>query len=134
MIGFTGTQSLDSISMKRLYELETLLTKMFLPGNYFHHGDCKGMDAYAHDLAVKIGYKIVLHPPSNNKARAYCKADISVQPKDYIKRNHDIVQSSSTLIAIPKNPLKEERRSGTWATIRYAKRVALKRHYKIIIL
>lgn len=37
-----------------------------------------------------------------------------------LKRNHTILDHSQYLVGFPKGP-KEERRSGTWATIRYAK-------------
>jgi predicted Rossmann fold nucleotide-binding protein DprA/Smf involved in DNA uptake len=36
-----------------------------------------------------------------------------------LDRNHDIVGACDVLIAAPRQP-KEIRRSGTWATVRYA--------------
>lgn len=44
-----------------------------------------------------------------------------LHPRPYLDRNHDIVDATDVLIAVP-NSVKEELRSGTWATIRYAKR------------
>jgi len=40
---------------------------------------------------------------------------------DYLARNHFIVAYSEELVAAPKSN-KEELRSGTWATIRYARK------------
>ena len=42
--------------------------------------------------------------------------------KRYLERNRDIVDACDILIACPRT-LKEELRSGTWATVRYARKV-----------
>jgi len=42
--------------------------------------------------------------------------------KTYLERNLDIVKNSSLLIACPINKNKEELRSGTWSTIRKARK------------
>jgi len=39
-----------------------------------------------------------------------------------LTRNHDIVDCTELLIACPKS-MKEELRSGTWATVRYARKL-----------
>jgi hypothetical protein len=49
--------------------------------------------------------------------------------KEYLDRNHDIVDSSDLLIAVSESTV-EVLRSGTWATIRYAKK--LRKPIKII--
>jgi acetylornithine deacetylase/succinyl-diaminopimelate desuccinylase-like protein len=90
----------------------------------FHHGDCVGADSEAHDIAAKSGYPIVIHPPSYNSKRAFCEKISTAQvlsPKWYIDRNHDIVDSSEIVLAAPGEST-EQLRSGTWATIRYAKK------------
>jgi hypothetical protein len=43
--------------------------------------------------------------------------------KSYLDRNHDIVDSCSILLALPTG--QEILPSGTWATIRYARRAAV---------
>ena len=53
--------------------------------------------------------------------RAFCKGDETRKQKDYLDRNHDIVDETELLIACPKEP-EEITRSGTWATIRYARK------------
>lgn len=50
--------------------------------------------------------------------------------KPYLQRNLDIIKNSSILIACPVNKNKEELRSGTWSTIRRAK----KEKIQVIIL
>jgi hypothetical protein len=96
---------------------------------YFAHGDCIGADAEASKIAKKLGYKIILHPPINSNKRAWSDYDEARPVKEYLVRNHDIVDETQFLIATPKSEI-EEVRSGTWATIRYAK----DRYRNIIII
>jgi hypothetical protein len=86
----------------------------------FHHGDCVGADAYVAESARRLGYRIVSHPPLNTRHRAYVPADVELPPLTYIMRNHDIVDTASVMLALPRTE-DEELRSGTWATIRYAR-------------
>lgn len=46
---------------------------------------------------------------------------IVLPAKDYLARNHDIVDAAGLLIAAPSGPA-EKRRSGTWATVRHARK------------
>ena len=85
----------------------------------FHHGDCIGADATAHDYAANLKFHIVIHPPLDAKARAFKPGKV-LECKPYLVRNHDIVDVADTLIACPDGP--ERLRSGTWATVRYALR------------
>lgn len=118
-IGFTGTQV--GMSDHQRAKVKTALL-MWLELDYvtFHHGDCIGADAQAHDIAVEVGCSIVIHPPSNPNKRAW-KPGFLLPAKPYLERNHDIVDMSRSLIATPKGE-QEELRSGTWATVRYARR------------
>lgn len=43
-------------------------------------------------------------------------------PKPYLERNQDIVRSTELLLATPENNV-EQQRSGTWATIRFARKM-----------
>lgn len=36
-----------------------------------HHGDCVGADKDFHDICEKRSIKIVIHPPTNSKDRAF---------------------------------------------------------------
>jgi hypothetical protein len=119
IIGYTGTQA--GMSDRQMSALYTHLSLLH-PGSEFHHGDCIGGDEEAHGIAMSFGLRIVIHPPINSRKRAFCKgAAVVLEPKDYIPRNHDIVDAIELLIAAPKTD-GEELRSGTWATVRYARK------------
>ena len=126
-IGFTGTRDVPE---DRIQKLKNLMKKFDAKHDdiVLHSGDCVGADELAFKYAKKLGWKNELHPPTNPKYRAYCKGYAHPE-KDYLARNRDIVDSSKVLIAFPKDPDKEELRSGTWATIRYAKKRGKKIYY-----
>ena len=113
-IGFTGTQKGMTLQQKDVFS--KLLIK--INANELHHGDCIGADADAHDLFTG---EIHIHPPDNSSKRAF-KKGIIYQEKSYLDRNKDIVNNCDILIATPKSET-EELRSGTWSTIRYAKKI-----------
>ena len=121
-VGFTGTRV--GMTAQQISEVTALFEKLNPPPmkGTLHHGDCMGCDAQAHILARKVGYNIVIHPPSKTGRRAYCKGDSVWPAKDYLVRNRDIVDNCDRMIATPKGT-EEELRSGTWTTIRYAKAV-----------
>lgn len=130
-IGFTGTQKGMTLNQKRAF-VELIRAFDAKTGIYFHHGCCVGADAEAHGLVLKIVGKdcIVLHPPKNSAKEAACEGfGQRRERKDYLDRNHDIVDECTLLIAAPEE-LKEERRSGTWATVRYAR----KKEVPVIVL
>lgn len=117
IVGFTGTRR--GMTDRQKAQLREELIKRRTGWIEFHHGDCLGADAEAHDIAHELGYCIYIHPPENNKARAY-KGGHVLKPLAYLERNRDIAFGCHVLIAAPKT-LNEELRSGTWATIRYAR-------------
>jgi len=91
-----------------------------------HHGDCIGSDEDFHYLCRELVSRpdIHIHPPDNPSKRAFCEPvlkDFIHLEKPYMKRNDDIVADSHALVATPKG--EEVRRgSGTWATIRRARK------------
>lgn len=115
-VGFTGTK--EKLTIEQVENLKQFLSKLHC--KIFHHGDCIGADAIAHKVAIDCKYKTIIHPPINEKYRAFCKGDLILETKPYIERNHDIINSTNCLLACPKG--EETVRSGTWATIRYAKK------------
>ena len=116
-IGFTGTQHGMSLAQKQ--HLRRLLIE--LGATELHHGDCIGADAEAHEMAKGLGLKIVVHPPDNDKKRAFVThADEWRQPLPYLVRNREIVDSTQFLVAAPLEDNMRVR-SGTWATWRYAR-------------
>lgn len=86
-----------------------------------HHGDCVGSDKTFHAIVKEYGIKIIIHPPKNSTQRAYCDGDIIMNEKDYLVRNKEMVDTADLIIAFPASD-KEEFRSGTWSTIRYARK------------
>ena len=116
-IGFTGTQQ----GMTEAQIVSVTDTLLRLDKLEFHHGDCVGTDVQAAKIAKEQGYIIVGHPPTNEYKRAFFFNDMTRTAKPFIERNHDIVDAVEVLIATPKTA-REQHRSGTWATIRYARR------------
>lgn len=124
-IGFTGTQVGMRVRQLRSVGQAILCHCLieYLPVE-FHHGDCIGADEQAHMLARALWFKVFVHPPEDRSKRAYCtvsQPDRIAIPKPYLLRNKDIVDQTEVLIAAPKG--EEEQRSGTWATIRYARKL-----------
>ena len=123
-IGFTGTRAgLTDHQKVTLHATLKEYKDATLRYIEFRHGDCKGADAEAHDIAVKLGYTIAIHPPIEKRERAFKQASsgLEFEPRPYLKRNQDIVKYSNVLIACPKSP-QEELRSGTWSTVRFARK------------
>ena len=89
-----------------------------------HHGDCIGWDDQCAIVARREGVKVVAHPPDDDRLRSFSASHIILPPKPYQDRNKDIVNAVDFLIAAPDGP--EKLRSGTWSTVRYAKRVGVK--------
>ena len=67
-IGFTGTQ--EGMSEKQHSSLRQVLAGFFADGaRVFRHGDCVGADAQAHANAKATGFRVVIHPPSDDSAK-----------------------------------------------------------------
>ena len=136
-LGFTGTR--EGMTPLQREVVRSLLNGDARPGiaaamvTELHHGDCIGSDSTAHDLALLVGLpRIVVHPPSASFYRAFRTSPLlppertrseARPPKPYLDRDRDIVNETDRLIATPKG-MTEERRSGTWATVRYARLLA----------
>ena len=90
----------------------------------FHHGDCVGVDAAAHDVAFAYGYKIIVHPPENSSKRAFKNGHIILSEKPYLIRNKCIVANSDIVFILPKDRefpnFNTNVRGGTWYTYRDA--------------
>jgi len=131
MIGFTGTQKGMTRQQKNV--LKKLLSEINIELNQIskvlHHGDCIGADKEACEIALDLGFELHCHPPINSNKRAFVKSKYVEKEKSYLDRNHDIVNSSYILYATPFE-MEEVLRSGTWATIRYAR----KQNKKITII
>jgi len=128
-IGFTGTQT--HLTCQQHTALQVALERaIFAGGENFHHGDCKGADAAAAKIAKELGLHVVGHPPDNPQKRAFFKSDDTWPEKPYRDRNADIVGCADWLIACPRGAEAKLPYSGTWMTVRMARK--LKRPILII--
>lgn len=125
-IGFTGTQrgmtSSQKISIREIFvDCQDTME--------LHHGDCIGADADAHAIFLDVdGELVVIHPPDVPSKRAWCRGDIHftklLEPLPYLTRNRHIVEQTELLIGCPGED-EEQIRSGTWSTIRYARKLSV---------
>lgn len=124
-IGFTGTQ--EGMTGPQSAALAGYLSTARFDIEEAHHGDCIGADAefHAHVRLWAPRALIVGHIPLASDRRAFCNFDEVREPHEYLVRNHHIVDETVILLAAPKGP--ETLRSGTWATIRYAREKLRKR-------
>jgi hypothetical protein len=118
IVGFTGTQLGMTEGQIRYLKSELKRVK----ATNLHHGCCIGADKQANDLARSIKILTEGHPPIITDKMARCIVDIMHPPKDYIPRNHEIVDMCDLLFVAPRYNY-EEQRSGTWATFRYADKI-----------
>jgi hypothetical protein len=120
IVGFTGTR--DGMTNFQKSQFINLLWEWRV--TELHHGMSGKADAEAHDLARRCGPAgiwIVGHPSTLEKW--YVKLDVDWEnPREKpLVRNRDIVDESQRLIAAPKGD--EVLRSGTWSTVRYARKL-----------
>lgn len=85
-----------------------------------HHGDCVGVDAQCDHIARLFGVATEVHPPEDDRLRAFTGGAVVHVPKPYHDRNRDIVDASDHVVAFPAE-MDEQPRGGTWYTIRYAR-------------
>jgi predicted Rossmann fold nucleotide-binding protein DprA/Smf involved in DNA uptake len=127
-IAFTGTREGMSYHQKHAFA-KWLDDRAFMRSDnvQFHHGCCVGADTHAVTAVAEqlkgIAVYIVGHPPDRDAwiSEPACKlSDELRSPRPYLERNRVIVDACEVLVACPKGP--EELRSGTWSTVRYARR------------
>ncbi len=118
-LGFTGTQK--GMTPQQIQAVQDLILK--LKPAVARHGDCVGADAQFHEAVQEHlpDALILIHPPQITNKRAFCRGAVALPAKAYLERNHDIVDAVSHMLATPAE-FEEIQRSGTWATIRYARK------------
>jgi hypothetical protein len=114
--GMTGEQKIHFAWVLSAYEAEGGIQE-------FHHGDCVGADSEAHDIVSEVlpNARIYIHPPLDSRYRANRQGYVVRNPLHYLDRNRNIVDASDVLIATPGEET-EQLRSGTWSTVRYARK------------
>jgi hypothetical protein len=121
-VGFTGTR--HGMSTAQLEQLRLVLQWLRAasaewpkPG-VFDHGDGPGVDgqpssdAQAADLARRMGFGLAPHPVEQAENETWAAAAL--------RRDRVIASTCDVLVAAPRRDA-EEVRSGTWATVRYAR-------------
>ena len=91
----------------------------------FRHGACVGADEEMAARSSARGLWTVAHPPINERLLSSRALEVSDELEDadeYLARNRAIVDAVDVLVALPRRFV-EERRSGTWATVRYSRQV-----------
>lgn len=125
-VGFTGTR--DGMSDAQRSAVEDWLVNAYLAQEPMRaaHGCCVGADAeFARIVRTACPRAHIVGWPSDmagltSKLACMCCDEIH-DPQPPLIRNRCIVDECNTLLACPKGP--EERRSGTWATVRYARKL-----------
>lgn len=131
-IGFTGTRDISKVSLGRLAKLENILYDLYFDNNITCcvHGGAQGMDEFFHDRVISwLDSKIVVVFAKGMERDLFGEYE-TLPSKPPLERNKDIVDMCDILIAVPIDPEVEEKRSGTWATIRYCR----KKGKKIVII
>lgn len=131
-IGFTGTREGMTEAQAEAFRIELRKYVKEHPchnslgvGYEFHHGACVGSD----ERAVLIGYQefvatYVAHPSELTGLTSITAMGMSGRvygEMPPLLRNQDIVDAVEILFATPKTDA-EEKRSGTWATVRMARK------------
>jgi hypothetical protein len=121
-VGFTGTQR--GMTSDQMHRLPPLISECF----EFHHGGCVGSDQEAHNLALPECITIVVHPCNIKSKQAVLRWPVGynltrLPEKPPFECNWDIVRAVDVLIAAPKGRFMEMQGSGTWATVRYARKL-----------
>lgn len=139
-IGFTGTSR--GMTVPQYHTMTRLIYE--IPDSVeieAHHGNCVGADEEFHRILCDqfreraTQLRFVIHPGDNPLMQAGCEKKYpwigtTVLPvMSNLARNAEIVMAVDEMFATPKMD-QEELRSGTWHTIRTAKR--LKRSLTII--
>ncbi len=124
-IAMTGTRKINKLTDVQLENFGNYLALYKTEGfGVFRHGDCVGADEKGHHIAVSLGYSVRIHPPKDSTYRAFCSSDFVAPELIYKDRNQAMVNNCDMLLALPKGN-REEQRSGTWMTIRMARRINL---------
>jgi hypothetical protein len=123
ILGYTGTRlGMSASQMERTFRI--LLATM---PRYVTHGGCVGGDDQFDEMAAALGIPRVVRPAATGsraipgsvlRARGWV---VILQPREPLLRNREIVAASKLMIGAPATAV-EERRSGTWYTIRWTRK------------
>ncbi len=86
------------------------------------HGDCIGVDAEAHEIAMRLGMASYFYPSNLDHYRAHTERRGGIQlaaPAPPMRRNGSIVSDGEALAAFPRPSSR-----GTWDAVRKAGQLA----------
>lgn len=119
----TGTRR--GMTPRQIFQFHAALRTFDSRPARFLHGDCVGADRDGWTIATALGWSTEAWPAANvhPHLRARTASDIVRNPLPPLERDRLLVEWCDLLIATPGEP-EEILRSGTWATIRHARRLA----------
>jgi len=116
IIGFTGTRKGmtdgQRISLARIVDNTEIGSAV--------HGGAIGADEEFDALMVSKGIERLILPSNLPNQRMARQGGTWLEPQPPLERNRAIVDACDFLVAAPEGP--ETVRSGTWSTIRYARK------------
>ena len=149
IIAFTGTRA--GMTHQQKEEVADLLVELTgltasigtvrVEAMEFDHGACDGSDRDFHSIVTyyrrDLNRQSVIHmhpafPDQRDWARQYQSVNDVIHPIDLqpTRRTRHMINKAQTVIACPRTKDEEWRGSGTWAGIRYARK--LRRHLIIV--
>jgi len=114
--GMTANQGATARALLRAFRSEGY--------EWMHNGLCVGVDEELFYAGRGQGWKIHGHPSTvegKSVASLYGACDLLEDPAPPLDRNRAMVDASSVVLAVP-GERQERLRSGTWATVRHARR------------
>lgn len=124
IVGVSGTTGGETPAQRAT--LRVLLQRSRI--TQVHHGEAMGIDEYAHRVIREMyqrDIRLIGHPPDDDSKRAFLDGYYEErEPAPYLVRDQHIVDEIDLLIACPSTA-REILRSGTWATIRYARKAGI---------
>lgn len=139
--GVTGSRKIQTQQQRE--HIREVIYLYAIPGvDSLVHGCCVGVDRECAMAAVDHDLKriVALVPPNRSLVSDVARAasdeivEITDGPDGYKRRNQEIVNRSDVLLAFPMYPENHplSRRSGTWQTIRMARRAGIPVHEYIL--
>ncbi len=121
-VGFTGTGR--GMTAWQARSVGEILRKWDNRSPEFHYGLCYGADDQAARRARRLGYRLVAHPGPDPARRGKVMPDEMREPLPFLERNTNIAQEANVVVATPFGgpEIGEKLRSGTWSTIRRARK------------
>lgn len=120
-MAFTGTQ--NGMTSFQLDGISSLMFSVIKKHKLIvRHGLCIGADTQFHNIVKSHNGYVIGHPCTIEAKQSLLECDEMMPVKLPLDRNKDMVSESNWVLAAPATQ-REMVRSGTWATIREARRL-----------